>query len=364
MARLANIPLFIRISLRSLIVVSILFFSLTYIDRAEASLGSRVSSFFANTTEAADAPNNKISVRTISSQNVSLLSAAFNSDPTSTESKDINIVSGSALMAEAGPLGTILDVEDLSVDSDTISVYVVRSGDTLQKIANMFDVSVNTIVWGNDLKGPKNIKVGQELIILPVSGIKYTIKKGDTLSSLAKKYKGDADEILRFNNLEKGQKLTIGDEIIIPNGEILATAPINGIHLINKIIKTYIDEAIDSAAYYIRPVVYGRKTQGIHGKNGIDIASDCRCVGREKLLASAAGNVLIAKAGGWNGGYGNYVVISHPNGTQTLYGHMHTVSVYPGEVISQGEVIGTIGSSGNSTGPHLHFEIRGAKNPF
>ncbi len=366
MARSANIPLFIRLSLQSLILISASFYGVFHPNEASANFSSIVSSFFTNTTEAADAPNNEPPIRTINSQNVALLSVAVSSDPTSTASAttDINIINNSALMAEAGPLGTIVDIEELNADADTISVYIVRGGDTIQRIADMFDVSVNTIVWGNDLRGPKDIKVGQELIILPISGIKYTIKKGDTISAIAKRYRGDIDEILRFNNFDKGQKLRVGDEIIIPNGEIRPSTPTTRKSGLTKVIKTYIDEAVDSLNYYIRPVVRGRRTQGLHGRNGIDIAPDCKCVGREALLASAAGNILVAKSGGWGGGYGNYVVISHPNGTQTLYAHMHSVTVRSGESIAQGEIIGSIGSSGNSTGPHVHFEIRGARNPF
>ncbi|MDO8493328.1 MAG: M23 family metallopeptidase [bacterium] len=335
-------------------------YSLSSPTSAEASFS--LSSVFTNTTEAADIPVNDSSVRTISSQNVALLLAAVTSDPASAAvDADINIVNNSALMADSGPLGTIADVNDeVDVGVDSISVYVVRSGDTIGKIANMFGVSANTIIWGNDLKGSKDIKVGQELVILPVNGIKYTIKKGDTIASIAKKSKGDVDEILRFNNMEKGQKLAIGDEIIIPDGQIVLP-PIVGS---TNVIKTNIDGAIDSIAYFIKPVVNGRKTQGLHGKNGVDIAPGCRCVGKESLLASAAGSVLVAKNGGWNGGYGNYVVISHSNGTQTVYGHMHFVTTYAGAYVAQGQVIGTVGSSGKSTGPHVHFEIRGAKNPF
>jgi murein DD-endopeptidase MepM/ murein hydrolase activator NlpD len=83
------------------------------------------------------------------------------------------------------------------------------------------------------------------------------------------------------------------------------------------------------------------------------------------LVASASGEVIIAKQGGWNGGYGSYVVISHPNGSQTLYGHMSNVYVYDGQEVVQGQVIGTLGKSGKATGPHVHFEIRnGIRNPF
>lgn len=365
---MASIPLFIRLFTQSLVLAILLIFCLDG-QRAEASLGSMVSSLFTNTSQAADISINIPPVRTVSSQNVALLIATVNTEnPTSTmptDAIDLNIVSNSALMPDAGPLGTIADIEESDAGTDTISVYTVRSGDTIQKIAKMFGVSVNTIIWGNDLKGAKDIKIGQDLVILPVSGIQYTIKKGDTVASIAKKYGGDPDEIISFNNLDRNQKLVAGDEIIIPNGEIRAVPSINTkIHVISTLIKTYINEAIDSFSYYIHPILHGRVTQGLHGKNGVDIAPDCHCSGKEALLAAAAGNVIVAKAGGWNGGYGNYVVISHPNGTQTLYGHMYSVSVHSGDQVEQGQQIGILGSSGNSTGPHVHFEIRGATNPF
>jgi murein DD-endopeptidase MepM/ murein hydrolase activator NlpD len=82
------------------------------------------------------------------------------------------------------------------------------------------------------------------------------------------------------------------------------------------------------------------------------------------IYASAAGKVLIAKGSGWNGGYGDYIVIEHANGTQTVYGHMSTLAVSVGQSVVQGQLIGYSGNTGKSTGPHLHFEIRGAKNPF
>ena len=81
-------------------------------------------------------------------------------------------------------------------------------------------------------------------------------------------------------------------------------------------------------------------------------------------MASADGTVLIARTGGWNGGYGLYVVITHANNTQTLYAHLSSLAVLAGDLVTQGETIGTLGSTGNSTGCHIHFEIRGAKNPF
>ena len=110
----------------------------------------------------------------------------------------------------------------------------------------------------------------------------------------------------------------------------------------------------------MRPIAGGHRSQGIHGHNGVDLAAS---VGTP-IYASAAGTVIISKTGGYNGGYGNYIVIRHDNGTQTLYAHNTENYVGVGETVSQGQTIGTVGSTGRSTGAHVHFEVRGAKNPF
>lgn len=270
---------------------------------------------------------------------------------------DISIVDDSALLAETGPLGTAADISDISDNSDHISVYVVHPGDTLPAIAKMFGVSVNTIVWANDLNRNLALKEGQVLIILPISGVKHVVVKGDTISSIAKKYKGDAQEIAQFNNLEVDSKLILGTEIIVPNGEVVTPSvkkPIKGeVRIPSPNTMVY-------AGYYLRPTRGGMKTQGIHGHNGVDLANK---LGAD-IYASAAGTVIVAKTGGWNGGYGNYIVIKHPNNTQTLYAHLLDVGVSVGQEVTQGQVIGHLGSSGHSTGPHIHFEIRGAVNPF
>jgi murein DD-endopeptidase MepM/ murein hydrolase activator NlpD len=105
----------------------------------------------------------------------------------------------------------------------------------------------------------------------------------------------------------------------------------------------------------------GVLTQGLHGYNGIDIGAPSGT----GILASAAGTVIIAnRSGGWNGGYGNYIVIQHDNGTQTLYAHASRIYATAGQRVAQGALIGAVGRTGKATGPHLHFEVRGATNPF
>ncbi len=289
-------------------------------------------------------------------QTMPLLRPAMNIDPSAARGGgEITIVDDTALMPEEGPSGTIADIE--KPKDATISVYVVHAGDTLTGIAKMFNVSPNTILWANDIPRGSSLQIGQMLTILPVTGIKYTVKKGDTLSSIAKKYGGNADEIASYNGIDE---LAVGAEIIIPDGEIAAapaptrisTAPARNVGPAGNPMEI---------GYYLRPLIGGTRTQGVHGYNGVDLAAP---VGTP-VLASAEGDVIIAKQGGYNGGYGSYVVIQHGNGSQTLYSHMSRVTAYGAQHVMKGQVIGYVGATGKATGPHLHFEIRnGIRNPF
>ncbi len=292
---------------------------------------------------------------------IGMLAAATNQnpDPIKADARE-TVISDSALLAEAGPAGTIASVSSSVPSADQISVYVVRDNpdnpDTLSDIAKMHGVSVNTIRWANNLKNDV-IRAGQTLIILPVSGIERTIVKDDTLKSLAKKYGADAKEIADYNGLDADASLAVGTTIIIPGGEIPVVAPVRtGTTAVYRG-----GGGVLIPGYFAHPAPGTRVTQGIHGWNGVDLGGPKGTA----VLASADGMVIIAKTnGGWNGGYGNYIVISHANGTQTLYSHLSTVFVQAGQSVVQGQNIGGIGATGKATGPHLHFEVRGAKNPF
>ena len=276
---------------------------------------------------------------------------AMNLDPNPAKGGgDITIVDGKALIPEEGPAGTIAEIEKSR--NSSISIYVVREGDTLSGIAQMFGVSPNTIKWANNLSTKGTIRVGQTLTILPVTGVKYTTKSGDTLASIAKKFGADSEEIATFNELDG--VLLAGTEIIIPDGEIAAPP-------VSSIASKSSAGAASYAGYYLRPIAGGMRTQGVHGYNAVDLAAP---VGTP-VVASASGEVIVAKEGGWNGGDGSYIVIRHANGTQTLYGHESSVIVGVGQSVVQGQVIGYVGASGKATGPHVHFEIRGGpRNPF
>lgn len=296
------------------------------------------------------------------SQNVPLLKPAFNLDPNPAKGGgEIAFAGGTALVPLDGPSGTLADILERPASSQ-ISVYTVRSGDSLSSLAKMFSVSVNTIIWANDL-GKSTIREGQTLIILPVNGVRHTVAKGETLASIAKKFDGDAEEIAQFNDLTVGEALTAGRVVLIPNGEVVApaapkpkastgvartTAPVRGASTLN------------ADGYYFWPLDGGVLTQHLHGYNGVDIGARTGT----NIYASAAGTVIIAKSSGWNAGYGNYIVIQHGNGTQTLYAHASKIFVSVGDTVAQGTAIGAVGSTGKSTGPHLHFEVRGARNPF
>lgn len=284
-----------------------------------------------------------------------------NSDNTSPALTDNT---GTALLPAAGPSG-VSDGKDLPDPSlDQTSVYVVRTGDSISQIANMFGVSVDTILWANDMKKGDKLSHGDVLFILPVSGLKHTVTKGQTLQSIAKLYKADINDIIQSNDITLDTTLAVGDTLIIPNASKSEESdkPIPAKNLGASIAKDkmYYDShpVQNLAGYFINPVSGYRKSQGIHDNNAIDMA----IAKGTPILASAEGRVTLARTG-YNGGFGNLVIISHPNGTETLYAHQSKIAVSTGDKVYQGQTIGYVGSTGHSTGPHLHFEVHGARNP-
>jgi murein DD-endopeptidase MepM/ murein hydrolase activator NlpD len=347
---------------------------------ANASTFSFISTLIGDTASLAGAQSSPLN-----SQTVPLLSAAVNLDPTNAVGGgDITVVDGSALMADQGPAGSAADIATGGYQNSQISVYTVRPGDTLSGIASMFNVTTNTIIGANDIKNGV-IHPGDTLIILPITGIQHTVVKGDTLASLAKDFNSDAHDIAVYNSLADGATLTAGQVLIIPNGE--STTVVSGASAPSKPATTSTKKPATSShakviakiasgkstepflggsgpaldGYFSWPLAGGIVTQGLHGWNAVDIGAPKGT----PIYAAAGGTVIVAKSGGaWNGGYGNYVVIEHDNGTETLYAHMSAVLVSSGDSVSQGDQIGKVGMTGEATGNHLHFEVRGAANPF
>jgi LysM repeat protein len=266
------------------------------------------------------------------------------------------IVDNGSLMGINSPLAFYLP----TAKRHGILTYEVQDGDTAGQIAANFGVSLSTILWANNLKSGSLIKPGQELVILPISGVRHLVKKGDTISSIAKKYKASIEEIIAFNNLNNDKPLIEDQELIIPDGQlsstsISSTASSAGLKPMTVDISSWPSEK----GFFAYPASGGWNKGILHYYNAVDIINSCG----SPIYASADGIVVEAKKG-WNLGYGNYIKIQHFNGTLTVYGHLGDLYVKEGDKVSQGQTIGTMSDTGNANGCHLHFEIRGAQNPF
>ncbi len=288
------------------------------------------------------------------SQTIALLESDLDATSKSAHGGGDVFIDNSTLVPdpEAGMLA-----EGAEPTSDQISLYVVKSGDTIDAVAKMFGVSANTIRWANNIPLGVGLNVGQSITILPVTGLVHTVVKGDTFSTIAARYGADADDVASFNGLEN-KPLAMGTKLIIPDGEFsTGSAPKKN----TTSSKSYAAGLQKIAGYFIKPV-NGHKTQDLHGyrHNAVDIAAPLG----SPVWAAASGTVILASMGGYHAGYGNYVVIGHPNGTQTLYAHLRDETISLGQKVSQGQTIGHVGMTGKTTGPHVHLEISGAPNPF
>lgn len=315
------------------------FFSHLFIPSAQSQVERQTTSDFTST----------------SAIDVALLAAQQHPNPLSGRGGAELLVENDTLVS-TGPVGKD-ELAQKTVQNGEIRVYTVREGDSLSQIAEMFDVTTNTIMWANDLTRATAIRPGDTLVILPIAGVRHVVKTGDTIAAIAKKYEGDVEEILSFNQLASASDLSVGDTLIIPGGAIHA-APARVAATAVPTRTTGVTGGEGSG--FSHPAPGSIKTQGIHGYNAVDLAGSHGSA----IRAAAAGEVIVAKGSGWNGGYGSYVVIKHSNGAQTLYAHLSSLSVGVGAYVAQGQTIGGMGSTGRSTGTHLHFEVRGARNPF
>ncbi len=311
-----------------------------------------IGKFFAKNETNAVAP--VIAETPAAATDVSLLTALLNPNPMGGRGGAEIMVNENTLVS-TGPVGED-EIAEQKSGMGEIRVYTVRPGDSLSQVAEMFGVTSNTIMWANDLTKATAIQPGDTLVILPIAGVRHVIKSGDTIASIAKKYQGDVEEILSYNQLASAGDLSVGQTLIIPGGAMHA-APVR-VASAGPVRVSGTGAAASTG--FTHPAPGSIKTQGIHGYNAVDLAGSYGSA----IRAAAAGEVIVSKSSGWNGGYGQYIVIRHPNGTQTLYAHLMRNDVGVGAYVSQGEVIGGMGNTGRSTGTHVHFEVRGGKNPI
>ncbi len=263
-----------------------------------------------------------------------------------------NTIQDNSLVSRSTILTDLLD--EFSDRGTEVISYTVQEGDTLSFIASDFGVNVATIIGANKLRSADEIRPGMELRIPPVDGVIHKVKKGDTVESIAKRYGVESDKIIGFNSLPQEGELQIDTELIIPGGKLPKdVAPRQ--QVVAKRF-AYLPNLGDFFALPVLGYNWGR----IHGRNGVDIANSCGT----PVYAAADGIIQLAKNSGWNGGFGKFAKIVHQNGTETLYAHLAKVTTTVGESVLKNQQIGLIGSTGRSTGCHLHFEVHGARNPL
>ena len=247
---------------------------------------------------------------------------------------------------------------------DSVLNYEVKPGDTVSKIAADQGIDSDTIRWANNLSSVDNIKPGQILKILPVSGVLHKVARGETIFSIAKKYSTGSQGIVDypFNTFVDDEtfSLAVGQELIVPDGQIPNIQPGSSLRYVAQ--TTPNAGVVSATGNFVWPIsgVITQRFAWYH--RGADIATGFGT----PVLAADAGRIIVA---GWpdNGGYGNRVMIDHGNGYVTLYGHLSSISVSVGQTVRRGDRVGLEGSTGRSTGPHLHFEVRKngvPQNPF
>lgn len=262
-----------------------------------------------------------------------------------------NTLGGNALVATGAP-----ETAEASAAArrDRVVGYVVRDGDTPGSIAARFGISTNTVLWANGIRDGDLIRPGDILVVLPTSGTLHTVVAGDDVTHVAERYDAKAEDVIRENGLPADGAIRVGQKLVIPDGQILAprrvaryradgpggedgpaprSAPVPGTGLFWPITSRAISQ------------YFGWRHPGIDVPNH----------SRSAVRAAQDGTVEFS---GWLGGYGRLVVLNHGSGRRTYYAHLSATEVKSGARVSRGESVGRVGSTGRSTGPHLHFEVR------
>lgn len=245
--------------------------------------------------------------------------------------------------------------------SHTFTTYVVERGDTPRGIAERFGIEPETLLGGNPQLSQESslLQTDVELIILPVDGVLHDVQPGETLDSIANQYGVPVEDIIAYepNNLEFPYRLYPETQILVPGAvrELFVWTPPDLSSVVGNTSweGAGVRPVIVGTGTFLYPVNSRNYTQYYwYGHRGLDIA----LAEGSAVTASDTGTVTYA---GWNNyGYGNLIVVNHGNGYETFYAHLSGINVVPGQIVYQGNVIGASGNTGNSSGPHIHFEIR------
>lgn len=233
--------------------------------------------------------------------------------------------------------------------------YTVTPGDTVSTIAENFAISVSTILWENNLSSYSIIRPGDKLAILPVSGITHKVANGENLEKIADKYRIDRLKIMEINKMTDASKLAISQKLIIPGGSKTgyakpATNAYSGISIVKNLVNAPNASPV-SGNKMNWPTIGHTITQYFSWRHyAIDIANKLGT----PVYAADAGT---AEYVGWGKGYGNQIVINHGGGKKTRYAHLSQFFISKGQEVEKGETIAAMGSTGHSTGPHVHFEV-------
>lgn len=283
----------------------------------------------------------------------------------------ITVMLGGSVIAENNPLiadyfaenqpsaqtDLAADIENMPFETtisqkprDVVIEYTVKGGDTLDLLSKKFDISTDTIKWANNLK-TDIIKQDQKLKIPPVTGVVHKVASGETIYSIAKKYKTEAQNIINFpfNDFADLDSfaLNVGQTLYVPEGVVEEEKPIFRPRAIPQVVA-----GAPGSGNFIWPTSGSISQYPIWYHNALDIANSSA----PPIIAADSGTVVYADCVRY--GYGCHIIIDHNNGYRTLYAHLSQIDVGVGQSVSQSQRIGQMGSTGRSTGTHLHFEVR------
>lgn len=282
-----------------------------------------------------------------------------------------NTLDGNALLTTEEPTTSAASEQKRT----STFAYRVKEGDTPSTIAARFGVSTNTLLWANGIQDGDVIKTNDILVVLPVTGVLHEVKKGEEVSTIAKRYNVKAEDIVSQNSLADASSLQAGQKLIVPDGYIapeskkqviVAQAPDDEPELNEEREEEKAPaakkepvavKAAASGGGFIWPTSTKKLSQYFGWRHtGIDIPNR----NLPPIYAAKSGKVSFS---GWLGGYGRLIIVDHGNGMKTYYAHLTQSFVKAGESVSQGQTIGKMGSTGRSTGPHVHFEVRKGGKP-